>query len=100
MTVSEVMDILESEAADLTPTQRTVLQAMCVKPYEVPVESHPGETVVVVAEYRGEVLYWSDIEEGWELEPLSPQGGIAQRGSNQYLLAHVMHQVFGPGEQA
>ncbi|MCC6697114.1 MAG: hypothetical protein IT365_15915 [Candidatus Hydrogenedentes bacterium] len=99
MTISEVMDILDREAVDLKPTHRAVLQAIRVKPYKVPVESDPGETVVVVAEYRGAVLYWSDIEEGWEFEPLSPQGAISQRGSNQYLLAHVMHQVFGPGEQ-
>ncbi|MCC6491347.1 MAG: hypothetical protein IT364_27905 [Candidatus Hydrogenedentes bacterium] len=99
MTISEVMVILESEAADLVPGHRTALEAMRVKPYEVPVESNPGETVVVVAEYRGEVLYWSDIAEGWEFEPLSPRAGIAQRGSNQYLLAHIMCQVFGPGEQ-
>lgn len=58
--------------------------------YKVPVFSRPGESVVVVAEYEGKVLYLSDIEEGWEIDTLSDDGSIRERGSNQFELVHLM----------
>lgn len=55
----------------------------------------PGETVVVVAEINKRILYYDDVEEGWELECPSATGGVDSRFCNQYELSHVMYQEFG-----
>jgi hypothetical protein len=58
----------------------------------------PGEFVVAVAVLDEKLLYWSDIEEGWELEAPDGRGNIASRGCNQFELRHVLYRVFGgPG---
>ncbi len=40
--------------------------------------------------------YWSDVEEGWDLETPDQQGAILDRGSNQFDLKHIAWQLFGP----
>jgi hypothetical protein len=91
----EVEIILAAELEELNPAHRTRFESMRVTPRKVPVTSAPGEYVHVVAEYGGKVLYWSDVEEGWELEALDASGGITKRACNQFDLTHIMHQVFG-----
>ena len=94
-TIDEVLALLTEEFKELPPRHREQLSPCLVAPRLVPVDDMPGETVVVVAEIDGEILYWSDIEEGWELEPPSQSGGIASRGCNQFDLVHVTHRRFG-----
>jgi hypothetical protein len=86
---------LKAELLTLDPISRARLEAHLVTPRLVPVESHAGDNVVVVGEIDGKVLYWSDIEDGWELDQLTPSLGIAGRGSNQYTLSHIARHVFG-----
>ena len=66
----------------------------------VPVASDPGKYVYVVAEYQGRVLYYSDVEDGWELEIPNDAGGITDRGCNQFTLSHIMHHLFGDPDAA
>ena len=86
---------LKAELLTLDPISRARLEAYLVNPRLVPVESHAGDSVVVVGEIDGKVLYWSDIEVGWELDQLTPRFGIAERGSTQYTLSHTARHVFG-----
>jgi hypothetical protein len=86
---------LKAELLTLDPISRTRLEAHLVTPRLVQVESHPGDTVVVVGEIDEKVLYWSDVEDGWELDHLTPRFAIAERGSNQYTLSHIARHVFG-----
>ncbi len=65
----------------------------------VPVAACPGETVFVVAEHGGKVFYLSDIEEGWELDALTENGAIKDRGCNQYDLGALMWQLAGDPEK-
>lgn len=94
-TLDEVESILADEMGSLHPADRSRFEPLRVTPRRVGVTSAPGEYVYVVAEYQGKVLYWSDIEEGWELEALDSSGGIAQRGCNQFELKHIVSQLFG-----
>src|SRR5690606_20080738 len=60
---------LEAELATavsaLQPAHAKRFAEIAVAPRLVPVASHPGEGVWVVAEHQGRILYYSDIEEGW-----------------------------------
>ena len=96
--IARVFRQLEAELAGLPPSQRALWEPHRVPPHSVSVESHPNETVVVVARVGNQVLYWSDIEEGWELETPTSRGGIRERGSSQFTLEHITHTLFGPGE--
>jgi hypothetical protein len=93
----EVESILQTALDRLVPTQRERFERIQVQTRPVPVATCPGERVWVVAENYGRVIYWSDIEEGWEIVRLNKSGGIDSRGSNQFDLSHLMYQLFEEG---
>ena len=94
-TREEVERILENEMASLPDGDRVRFDSLRVTPRQVAVTNSPGEYVYVIAEYHGKVVYWSDIEEGWELQAVDVSGGISERGSNQFELKHIIFQLFG-----
>jgi len=94
-TIPEVTDLLEDALQTLDAAHRAALEKARITPRELPVADSPGEFVVAVAAFGDKLLYWSDVEEGWELERPNSQGGIVSRGCNQFELGHVMHQTLG-----
>ena len=44
----------------------------------------------MVAEGRGLVIYFEDVEEGFNVSPLSPDGAIASPGYEQWELRHAL----------
>jgi hypothetical protein len=98
-TFEEVEALLVDSEQGLHPAHKVQFQKMKTPFRKVPVASHPGETVIAVAKYEDKVIYWSDVEEGWELDSLTENGGIWERGSNQYELSHIMCQIFGDPEK-
>jgi hypothetical protein len=71
------------------------LGELMTSPFQIPVLDCPGEMVWVVARRDDFVLYWSDVEDGWEWEPLDESGAIKSRGCNQFELGHITQQLFG-----
>lgn len=94
-TKEEVEHLLAEAMALLEPTHRQRFEATLVRLRPVPVLDSPGETVFVVAEHEGRIIYWSDIEEGWECESPNANGGIDSRDCSQFELSHITHQIFG-----
>lgn len=72
-----------------------MFDAMRVPLRQVPVSGANGEHVFVVAEHQGKILYFSDVEDGWEIVEPDEHCGIAERGCNQFQLGNLMWQVFG-----
>jgi predicted ABC-type transport system involved in lysophospholipase L1 biosynthesis ATPase subunit len=93
--IADVMALLQTDMNALHSSHRIALERALVEPRKVPVADSPGEYVVVVAALAGKLLYWSDIEEGWELALLDDQQRIASRGANQFELSHILDQTFG-----
>lgn len=91
----EVEGLLEAEVAVLHPSHRSMFDAMRVLLRQVPVSGASGEHVFVVAEHQGKILYFSDVEDGWEIAEPDDHGGIVERGCNQFELGHIMWQLFG-----
>ncbi len=81
--------------ASLHPAHRAALERALIRPRTVGVSGPPGGFVVAVAVLDEKLLYWSDIEEGWEIEAPDGRGNITSRGCNQFELRHVLYQVFG-----
>lgn len=94
-TLDEVKSILRDDLQRLHHKHQQLIEDMLIVPIQIPVNQYPGETVWAVAEHGGKLLYWSDVEDGWELEALQANGGIQDRGCSQYELQHIMYQLFG-----
>lgn len=87
--------MLEHELQDLDPAQRARFEEIRVPFRQVPVASEPGDHVTVVAECSGRILYYSSVEEGWELDTLDAGGRLPERGCNQLTLGQLLNRVFG-----
>jgi hypothetical protein len=87
--------LLEEDVAALHPTHRARFESIQVSPRRLAVNDRIGGSVWVVAEHGGGVIYWSDVEEGWEFGMPSAGGSLRTRGSNQLTLSHLMWQLFG-----
>ena len=46
-----------------------------------------------VARVGGSLLFWEDVEEGFELATPDDDGALRQYGASQFELSHIMHQV-------
>ncbi len=88
--VEPVAALLSDAVATLHPAYRQRFEAMRVPLRKIPIDANPGETVVVVAEHEGRLLYWSDVEDGWEMDTPTASGGIHERGTSQFTLRQLM----------
>jgi hypothetical protein len=94
--IAEVVSLLELAKATLHPSHLDALEQALIAPRTLTVDDSPGEFVVAVAAFGEALLYWSDVEEGWELAVPSQAGTIPARGCNQFELGHVLYQTVGP----
>jgi hypothetical protein len=91
----EVLSLLLQAMSALHAPHKAALERALIAPRYLAVEDSPGESVVAVAAFGRELLYWSDVEEGWELAIPSEGGTIPTRGCNQFELGHVLHRALG-----
>jgi len=69
-TIDEVNGIVKTGLANCDEHQAAVFRQYAVEPYLAPILRHSNlEHVVVVARKANEVLYWEDVEEGFEVSP-------------------------------
>ena len=91
---SEVLRILEMQIAELPSDQRRRFGELRVSLRRVPIAgSDPPEFVFVVAEVGDRVIYYEDVEEGFEVSSINDNGEIPERGCNQLELTHVMYRL-------
>jgi hypothetical protein len=93
-----VQSILQEELQQLHPKHQLLIERMQMLPKQISVARYPGESVWAVAEHEDKVLYWSDVEEGWEREALQAGGALLDRGCGQFKLQHIIYQLFGSPE--
>jgi hypothetical protein len=93
--IAEVMGLLHEAMAALHPVHREALGRALIPARALGVDNSPGEFVIAVAKLGDSFLYWSEIEEGWELAIPSQAGTIPSRGCNQFELKHVLYQALG-----
>lgn len=74
--------------------EQAVFEKHRVKPYPVPIVRFGNvASVLVIAKFGNRVLYYEDVEEGFELSELDGKGQILNHGCSQYSLQMVLHQV-------
>jgi len=83
-TVDEVKKIVQDDLAECDEEQILAYKKYAVEPYVAPILRYgQTENAVVVARRGDEVIYWEDVEEGFNLSPVSPDGQILEHWCNQ-----------------
>jgi hypothetical protein len=91
----EVEDLLSQGLETLSPSHRHQFERIRTPIRSINVDDDPGQAVFAVAVVNGKLVYWSDIEEGWEVEEPTSADSIRSRGCNQFELRHIAYQLFG-----
>jgi hypothetical protein len=82
--VEVVKKIVQDDLAGCDDEQLASFRQYAVEPYQAPILRYGRiESVVVVARRRGEVIYWEDEEEGFNLSPVAQDGRIIEHWCNQ-----------------
>lgn len=83
-TVEEVKNIVEEVLKECDAEQVAASNRYAVEPYVAPIIRYGKvESVVVIARRRDEAIYWEDVEEGFNVSPIGPDGRILEHWCNQ-----------------
>jgi hypothetical protein len=94
ITITDLEHLVERELLTCTADQRAALVARRVPFYAVPIHRLGAvESVLVVAMFPQGLLYFDDVEEGFEFGNLGEDGAIPDQGCHQYALRHVLSQA-------
>jgi hypothetical protein len=82
--INEASKIVEGDLAKCDSEQLAAFRQYSVRPYLAPIVRYGKlESVVVVAKRSDEVIYWEDVEEGFNVSALAPDGKIVHHYCNQ-----------------
>ena len=94
ITQIELEALLKKEIGRCSPTQQQFFETHRVPLYLVPIHRFGTvEQVFVVAKIKEGIMYYEDVEEGFEIAHLGPDGAISEQDCNQYELKHVLTQL-------
>jgi hypothetical protein len=83
-TVEEVRQIVEQDLLNCDAEQIVAFKIHAIEPYYGRIVRYgQPSTVVVVARNGQEVIYWEDVEEGFNVSPIAPDGEILEHWCNQ-----------------
>jgi hypothetical protein len=95
-----VKKILETDLAKCDDQQKAAYRHYSVEPHLAPLVRYGKlEKVVVVAQKSGQAIYWEDIEEGFNVSPLGPDGTILEHWCNQDELGHALNHWIGSRDE-
>jgi len=91
ISAEELGALLATQIFDCSPEQQELFERSKVTPYRVPITRlGNAEAVFVVAKVGNLVLYYEDVEDGFNISALSPDGSIATPGYEQWALGHAL----------
>jgi hypothetical protein len=97
-TREQLQRLVAEQLNSCTDAQRQFFEKHRVEPYSVSIRRlGKTEKVFVVAQFGDLLLYYEDIEDGFELDRLDASGVIPKQGCNQFELRHVLHQLTATG---
>ncbi|HEX7286922.1 MAG TPA: hypothetical protein VF532_12115 [Candidatus Angelobacter sp.] len=90
--IEDVKAIVAEDLRDCDPEQIATWNRYAVEPFLAPLERYGNmESVVVVARRGNDVIYWEDIEDGFNVSPISADGRILEHCCNQDELKHALN---------
>lgn len=99
-TVAEVKSIVVEDLKACDAEQMAAFNEYAVEPYVAPIVRYGRmESVVVVAQNASEVIYWEDVEEGFNVSPVDSKGQILEHWCNQDSLGLALNAwIEGKGQ--
>lgn len=92
-TVEAVKEKVQKDLAACGAEQKAIFHRYFVAPQTAPILRYGRiETVVVVARRGNEVVYWEDVEEGFNTSPVNDEGTIAEHWCNQDTLGIALNR--------
>lgn len=89
--VKEVRSIVETDLASCDREQLATFRRYAVEVYVAPILRYGAmESVVIVARKGNEVIYWEDVEEGFNVAPIAEDGQILEHWCNQDELKYAL----------
>lgn len=83
-TVDEVNEIVASDLKACDSEQLAAFKKFRVQPFVAPIMRYGNmESVVVVAGNGDQVIYYEDVEDGFNVSPLNPEGQVLEHWCNQ-----------------
>jgi hypothetical protein len=83
-TIETVSKIVEDDLKECGGDEAAAFSKYRVEPYLSSINRYSrDESVVVVARRQNEVIYWEDVEEGFNRSPVSVDGRILEHLCNQ-----------------
>jgi hypothetical protein len=83
-TIEDVQRIIEQDLKACDAQQTRAFKQYAIKPYMASILRYEQkESVVVVARKGNEVIYWEDVEEGFNVSPVDSEGNILEHWCNQ-----------------
>jgi hypothetical protein len=91
-TNAEVSEIVREDLVLCDPEQVAAYERYRVDPYRARIIRYGQlESVVVVAQNGSEVIYWEDVEDGFNMSPISSDGQILEHWCNQDELGFALN---------
>lgn len=92
VTVADVKEMVQRDLAACDLEQKSAFLRYRVEPYAAPIIRYGRrETVIVVARRNNEVVYWEDVEEGFNVSPIDKNGTVIEHWCNQDQLGHALN---------
>lgn len=94
ITKEELERELETQCNDLSPEEMSFFSSIKVPLDSFEIDRNGRlENVYVVARQEQSVVFYEDVEEGFEISKLNSQGVIDEYGANQFTIRHVINQL-------
>ncbi|NQD36471.1 hypothetical protein HPT27_05485 [Permianibacter sp. IMCC34836] len=88
---TDLATLLSQQLELCSNEQQALFERHRVTPYKVAISRFGDiESVFVVAEVDSRVIYFEDVEEGFELDVIDSSGLIRGKGCSQFELRHVL----------
>jgi len=91
ISASELEELVSYQLQECPPALVALFEAHRVSPFQAPiVRNGRREAVFVVAKRGDEVMYYEDVEDGFNFSPLSADGEILEHWCNQHELKYAL----------
>src|SRR5678815_3721764 len=91
-TVDQVNEIVARDLKNCDSAQLVAFETYRVKPFTAPIMRYGElESVVVVARKGDQVIYYEDVEDGFNVSPINQYGEILKHWCNQDELRYALN---------
>jgi hypothetical protein len=91
-TIAEVNEIVAMDLKACDADQLAAFDKYRVEPFSAPIVRYgQPESVIVVARNGDQVIYWEDVEDGFNVSPISPDGRVLEHWCNDDQLRFALN---------